>query len=77
MDVANTYQSFPGKNVGIETEPILGDVQTTMDKNVPLKGTGIVCRKTDKTYLLEYTYTYIVHKERQIKNVCLNIHTHT
>lgn len=36
------YQSFPGEDVGIETEPILGHIEPTMDQDVTLKSTGIV-----------------------------------
>ena len=38
----NTYECFPGKDVGIETEPALSDIQPAMDENVTLKSTRII-----------------------------------
>ena len=33
------YQRFPGEDVGIETDPVLGEVEPPVDENVPLQST--------------------------------------
>lgn len=37
-----SYQCLPRKDVGIEADPVLGEVQSSVDEDIPLQGTGEV-----------------------------------
>lgn len=37
------YQCFPSEDVAIETDPVLREVESSLQEDVPLKSTGVVC----------------------------------
>lgn len=37
------YQRFPAEDVAIETDPVLREVESSLQEDVPLKSTGVVC----------------------------------
>lgn len=37
------YQRFPAKDVAIETDPVLREVESSLEEDVPLQSTGVVC----------------------------------
>ena len=42
-----TYHGLPTEDVGIETDPVLGNVEAAMDQNLFLEGAGVVCRREE------------------------------
>lgn len=48
------YQCFPAEDVAIKTDPVLGEVESSLQEDVPLKGTWVVCNRneTKKSKLL-------------------------
>lgn len=40
------YQSFPAEDVTIEANPVFGEVESALKKNVSLECTGVICDET-------------------------------
>lgn len=43
--VIGTYQRFPAEDVAIETDPVLREVESSLQQDVPLESTGVVWRR--------------------------------
>lgn len=39
---SQAYQRFPAEDVAIETDPVLGEVESSLQEDVPLESTGVV-----------------------------------
>ncbi len=42
VNVFSNYRSLPSEDITIEAEPVLGQVETALEQNVPLQGTRVV-----------------------------------
>lgn len=42
------YQCFPAEDVAIKTDPVLREVESSLQEDVPLKSTGVVWNRKEK-----------------------------
>lgn len=52
---SSTHQRFPAEYVAIETDPVFGEVEATLQEDISLQGTGVVCQDEARGQRLRYT----------------------
>lgn len=70
---SSTHQRFPAEYVAIETDPVFGEVEATLQEDISLQGTGVVCQDEARGQRLRYTslfHTYSTYCfQSHIKNI--------
>lgn len=68
-NITVTYDSFPAENIGVETDPVLSDVQTTLDEDVFVKSTGIIYIRRKK-YKKKTSWGRVIYSPTMSRSSC-------